>query len=842
MISTVITLTTGLEQDGRNSFSFDTDNDHIDDSIEGNGPFHVILHLSDGAARSHVRDLVGQRGGSIGSFFTIVNVATAVLPNIDAVKSIAGSDHIAVIEAQIMATTLMEDSVPAVKAAPSLEYSPQTAHDLGFTGSGVTIAIIDTGVDNEHPLLQGSFVAGVDFTRPSTPLSPRDGTFDPDDRSGHGTGVASIALGREVEGLAGAAPDAGLIDLKIVTALNQDVNPISDEFLLSLQWCMDNAGTDWGHGYKGVDVVSISLGVGPGDGALGQAIDELVGNGIVVVQSAGNSAGPYSDQNQTSWPDRAIIVAGLDNKQTVDREDDEIWSTSTSGPRTDDGDEDPMDELKPDLAAPAVGMTFASHSQTSNVQPASGMSQGSGTSYATPHVSGTVALMLEANPGIKPSDTQNPVKLLLHRSSEPGGEPTFPDLSDQYNADQGWGSLDAAEAVKAARVYSDVNHRPQINSFTAEPSVTTTGSTVTLTVKAVDIDEDPLTYELEVDAGTYTGNGPIWQWTAPVEPGNYSFFVIVTDPFGAKDQLNTGIEVQQGSPNRPPVITTFTIEDRTLGVGETTKISVVAFDPDDDPLDYEYDTITGTIQGTGPEVTYVAPTTPGTDTVSVIVTDQRGASARSEMIISIMEDQTNSPPSISLLSIDPPEINASNVRNDVILKVQVEDPDGPEDILLVTADLSGLGGSDGAEMKDDGMNPDNRSGDGEFSLRVTLPDPPENGIYTIIVNVYDKDDGEATETINLVISIESAGDVSSGKSSGPDMMVVGIVLVILFIIILVVIVVIVMRGRRKRIPAQYAPHPTMNPVRYRPSSSGEPPIYAMPPEGQQPKFNIVSGR
>ncbi len=91
----------------------------------------------------------------------------------------------------------LDISAKDVKAVPSMEYSPDTAHDIGYRGEGMTIAIIDSGVDNNnHPTFIGSFVAGADFSSPESPLNPRDGSVDPDDLDGHGTGVASVALGK----------------------------------------------------------------------------------------------------------------------------------------------------------------------------------------------------------------------------------------------------------------------------------------------------------------------------------------------------------------------------------------------------------------------------------------------------------------------------------------------------------------------------------------------------------------------------------------------------------------------------------------------------------------------
>jgi subtilisin family serine protease len=214
----------------------------------------------------------------------------------------------------------MNISAPNVKAAPSTEYSPETAHDEGYTGKGITIAIIDSGVDNEHPVFTDAFIAGADFTQPESPLNPYDGTVDPDDVNGHGTGVASFALGRGGhQGVGpGVAPDAGLIDLKI-----RDNGPtLAQPMARAIEWCYDNRATDWGAGFRGVDVISISAGTGQQDSVVDQLITFVVSEGLTVVTAATNSGTSFEDNPNNAadyWADNAIIVGGTDDQRTIDR-------------------------------------------------------------------------------------------------------------------------------------------------------------------------------------------------------------------------------------------------------------------------------------------------------------------------------------------------------------------------------------------------------------------------------------------------------------------------------------------------------------------------------------------
>ena len=118
---------------------------------------------------------------------------------------------------------------PAIRAKNSTVY-PTGAWDLGFTGKGVNVAIVDTGIDNEHPGLVGKFVAGYDavcymHTDPAcffdNPGRETDGSFDPDDGNQHGTACSGMATatGLLADGsltdYQGAAPDASLVDVRI---------------------------------------------------------------------------------------------------------------------------------------------------------------------------------------------------------------------------------------------------------------------------------------------------------------------------------------------------------------------------------------------------------------------------------------------------------------------------------------------------------------------------------------------------------------------------------------------------------------------------------------------------
>jgi subtilisin family serine protease len=339
---------------------------------------------------------------------------------------------------------------PAIKASNSSIY-PEGAWDLGVSGKGVNIAVVDTGIDNEHPGLEGKFVAGFDAVctddvvcmatiitnrGSSTPLGQQDdGGFDPDDQNQHGTACSGMATSTgilpsgEISNFTGSAPDTKLVDVRIGTAVgagpfeNYVINQSAYESGLNgLQWVIDNKDTEWSGADNesfGIDIISLSWGIfsHEGEGSDGtdpfsHLLDVATLAGITVSVAAGNS-GPDNDGfSAMGASSLSVTVGALDDKNTIDRSDDGIASYSSRGPRRDNGDGNPYDEMKPDVSAPGTNIVqaeacvwsegFCSNRLVGSASDNGYSSRGSGTSYATPSVSGVIALMIEANPDLDP--------------------------------------------------------------------------------------------------------------------------------------------------------------------------------------------------------------------------------------------------------------------------------------------------------------------------------------------------------------------------------------------------------------------------------------------------------
>ena len=418
----------------------------------------------------------GWAGPEKGAFFETIRSIDAIAVDkvpVSALMDIYHLNGVVVVEMQNVMVPSNDVASRAATARPSADYS-FTAHEQGYTGTGVTIAVLDTGVDNEHRSLNDfddvddapdadpnsysdrKWIAGYDATA-QTP--DESGDTDPDDGNGHGTHVAGSALGTgdATRIHMGTAPGAGLIDIKVLT----DGGGTNSQFSLrGLQWMINNVNTDWGVNstYTGIQIASMSygsLGGGPllpndsgdnGTSAEANLVNQATDAGIVCVVAIGNDG-----TNRVPSPgsaDGAITVGSVDDNNTVLRTDDVMSDFSNYGPRQSDNDDDDLDEQKPDVTSYGSNIISASHAASFGLPgtPATladdQYDSKSGTSMATPIASGVIALLLEADPSLSPEE----VKDVIQKSSEPRGEPADESIS-RWNETYGYGIIDASCAI-----------------------------------------------------------------------------------------------------------------------------------------------------------------------------------------------------------------------------------------------------------------------------------------------------------------------------------------------------------------------------------------------------------
>lgn len=283
--------------------------------------------------------------------------------------------------------------------------APEVWSDYGMTGKGIRIGIIDTGVDYNHPDLGGGFGSGFKV-KGGYDFVNNDG--DPMDDNGHGTHVAGIAAANG-PGLKGVAPGASLYAYKV---LGRDGTGVDSWILSAIERCADpdqNPETD-----DALDVVNMSLGrpVDPAE-PISEAVNNAIAKGIVFVVAAGNDYN-FGTIGTPGIAEQAITVAATDNN-------DITADFSSKGPTPEHY------RAKPDVSAPGVQI-YSSY--TGNAY-----KNLSGTSMASPHVAGAVALLLEKNLAWTPDI----VKGVIMQSVKPSQENLFR---------QGVGRIDVLKAIR----------------------------------------------------------------------------------------------------------------------------------------------------------------------------------------------------------------------------------------------------------------------------------------------------------------------------------------------------------------------------------------------------------
>lgn len=300
------------------------------------------------------------------------------LPSVDGVVNVADKSKAAEFFADVTSTSTaagakvkkvwLDRKVSATLDRSTTQVGATTAWAAGLTGTGTTVAVLDSGADGKHPDLQGRIVDSKDFTGLAGGALP--------DVHGHGTHTASTAGGSgAASGGAkrGVAPETGLVIGKV----------LDDSGFGAESWII--AGMEWASS-EGADVISMSLG---STGLAGDCTDPLAAsaqdlatstNSLFVI-AAGNS-GSAPDTVSSPGCAKDVLTVGA-----VDR-DDNAATFSSRGPAA------YTDTIKPEISAPGVGISAARSGGTGD----SAYVGMSGTSMATPHVAGAAAILKQANP------------------------------------------------------------------------------------------------------------------------------------------------------------------------------------------------------------------------------------------------------------------------------------------------------------------------------------------------------------------------------------------------------------------------------------------------------------
>ncbi len=332
--------------------------------------------------------------------------------------------------------------------------------DFGITGAGVVVSSLDTGTDGNHTALKDRWRGTADSRYSNNPewafFDPVTNRTKPFDAGSHGTHTMGTITGGQPGEEIGVAPGAQWITAAVIDRVS--IQQTVADALLAFQWSVDPDGdpsTNWdvpavssnswglvtGHGYP------------PCDQTFWSVLDNCEAAGIVIVFAAGNEGGSGlrrpGDRAMTDYDTMAVAAVDANNANWP------IASFSSRGPTNCTPNGSPA--IKPDLAAPGVNVRSS--------VPGNGYANFSGTSMATPHIAGVVALLREVDPNL----TSNELKQIMYDSCVDLG------ATGEDNS-YGWGMIDAYVAVQAASGIKPACSNLKVDNLVAGQTATFTNT------------------------------------------------------------------------------------------------------------------------------------------------------------------------------------------------------------------------------------------------------------------------------------------------------------------------------------------------------------------------------
>ncbi|MBY8879932.1 type VII secretion-associated serine protease mycosin [Actinacidiphila acidipaludis] len=279
-------------------------------------------------------------------------------------------------------------------------------------GRGVTVAVIDSGVDAGHPDLVGQVLPGTSFLGDTDDDGRNDSSSD-----SHGTAIAGIIAGTGKAdggtGMIGLAPGSTILPVKVALGAAVQATALAE----GIKYAADHRA----------QVINVSLGTQTPDPLLRQAVTYALGKGSVIVAAAGNEGNSGNPPLYPAAFPGVVDVTGITDSGA-------FWPVSESGPQT-------------TLAAPATGI-FSTNNQGQYVN-------AEGTSYATAYVSAAAALVRSAHPGLTPGQV---IRRLITTARPTGGKHAH---SDQF----GFGLLDPLAALQASPSVDGSPANPLLSSY-----------------------------------------------------------------------------------------------------------------------------------------------------------------------------------------------------------------------------------------------------------------------------------------------------------------------------------------------------------------------------------------
>ncbi len=334
-------------------------------AINANGLASVIVGFAPTATTEEKEGLMANIGAVVTRHFTIINGVEATIP----VSAIQGLKR----NPLVVAVDLNRQS-HLLSTAADIQIHADQAWAAGFTGTGVKIAILDTGIDQTHLDLQGRIVAC------HSEIAGVDCNPNPLPNGAHGTIVAGMALGTGLDPRdKGVAPAGSIMSDKVFDPATG--NATDGAIIAGIGWAVDNGARviNMSFGRTAVNDTQANCDVGDNANYV-NAVNNAVSRGVTLVAAAGNSPpDPQGIVNLPACYSKVIAVGGVDSTN-------HWWNGADSGPALADHG----------VAAPAFNLT----STYPGNQTVTGIS---GTSLAAPMVSGEIALAYQKYPSLSPA-------------------------------------------------------------------------------------------------------------------------------------------------------------------------------------------------------------------------------------------------------------------------------------------------------------------------------------------------------------------------------------------------------------------------------------------------------
>jgi len=443
---------------------FDKNKDKVRDELEEkikkskkDTKLRVIISVTD-----EIENDIERLGGKILYKYSIIDAIAAEIPA-GKIHNIANATSVSFVDMDATVQTFAQTipwGIDRINAPDTWSQS---------TGSDIQVAILDTGIDPKHNDLKQNIEFGISFDRGKISTNEKNWK----DKNGHGTHVAgTVAALNNDFGVVGAAHSTGLYAVRVLSSSGSGF--VSD-IIAAIDWAVK--GPDGANGTDDdPEVISMSLGTKADVNSFHQAVDNAYADGIVLVAAAGNSGDGNPNTEETLYPaayDSVIAVGAIDINNNAPS-----WTNSGN---------------YVELAAPGVSVLSTYRGNA--------YAYLSGTSMATPHVSGTIALMLAANPSLTPDQIRDN---LIETATDLG--------PSGWDNIYGNGLVNAKEAVNSVLTSPPEDSPPINNVPEANDDAYSTNEGTALIVDAAsgvldndtDIDGDTLT--AIIDSGPSNGS------------------------------------------------------------------------------------------------------------------------------------------------------------------------------------------------------------------------------------------------------------------------------------------------------------------------------------------------